>query len=233
MQTWVDDFQSMLCLPIRHTAANQAAAISLHVAASACRQDGCNAHVLLQAISDLCLLSQASQSALRNLNAKLRALYNLGASLIAWLANPFSGGPYWCHFPSGFAEWAVSIYAILTVWCIMVCNTLAKCFEWPAGDDPCNDYVGCHAQSVLLRDVCFGNMIADDGWMPAKTSLSSRKAPCSTMSTADSGCQACPFTPDVQPNCDALDCHFSCCDSLTTIFKQVPAQPACKEVHSR
>ncbi|KAL0020397.1 hypothetical protein WJX79_006599 [Trebouxia sp. C0005] len=65
------------------------------------------------------LVYKASQSALRNLNAKLRALYNLGASLIAWLANPFSGGPYWCHFPSGFAEWAVSIYAILTVWCIM------------------------------------------------------------------------------------------------------------------
>ncbi len=154
MQTWVDYVRSMLCLPIRHTAANQAAAVSLHVAANARSQDGCNAKVFLQAISDLCVLLQASQRALRTLNAKLRALYNLGASLIAWVASPFSGGPYWCHFPSGFAEWAVFIYAIFTVWCIMVRNSLAKSLECPAGDDPCTDcHLGWHALSVLIHGV--------------------------------------------------------------------------------
>jgi len=34
-------------------AVNQAAAASLHIAANACRQDGCNAKVFLQAFSDL------------------------------------------------------------------------------------------------------------------------------------------------------------------------------------
>ena len=135
-------------LALCHTAANQAAAVSLHVAANACRQDGCSAQVCLQAISVLCVLLQAFQRALRTLSAKLHVLYNLAASLIAWIANPFSEGPYWCHFPSGLAEWAVFIYAIFTVWCIMVRNTLAKFFECPAGYDPCTDHhVGCHALS--------------------------------------------------------------------------------------
>ena len=135
-------------LALFHTAANQAAAVSLHVAANACRQDGCSAQVCSQAISDLCVWLQVFQRALRTLSAKLRVLYNLAASLIAWIANPCSGGPYWCHFPSGFAEWAVFIYGISIVWCIMVRNTLAKFFESPAGDDLCTDYhVSCHALS--------------------------------------------------------------------------------------
>ncbi len=123
-------------------------------------------------------LVQACQTTLRTLSAKLHTLYSLGASLFAWVVSPFTGGPYWCYFPSGFAEWAVSIYAISTVWCIMVRNTLAKRFAelavfiyaistvwcimvhnslakglaFPAGEDPCTDcHVGCHVLSVLMH----------------------------------------------------------------------------------
>lgn len=35
-----------------------------------------------------------------------------------------------------FAELAVFIYAISTVWCIMVHNRLAKSLAFPAGEDP-------------------------------------------------------------------------------------------------
>ncbi len=78
-----------------------------------------------------------------------------------------------------------------------------------------------------MHDVRNDDMITDEA--------SAAAGLCLTMFIADSGCQPCPSTIDVQPKCDAVKRHLSCCGSPKTITKhvQVPAKPACKEIHSR